>query len=90
VSKKDSRNGRRQGNPVIDYVMVREDRETMARGIVESARIHVAAGARQVFSLHNRPCEIPYREGPIADAEVEGFAGRVRATESIGICGSAR
>ncbi len=68
-----------QGNPVIDYVMVRGDRETMARGIVESARIHAAAGAREVFSLHNRPCEIPYREGPIAGAEVEAFAGRVRA-----------
>ena len=51
----------------------------MARGIVESARIHAAAGARQVFSLHNRPCEIPYREGPIAPAEVEAFAERARA-----------
>jgi choline dehydrogenase-like flavoprotein len=57
----------------------REDRETMARGIVESARIHAAAGARQVFSLHNRPCEIPTREGPIAPAEVEAFANRTRA-----------
>jgi choline dehydrogenase-like flavoprotein len=50
-----------------------------ATSTVEDARIHAAAGARQVFSLHNRPCEIPYREGPIAPTEVEGFAGRVRA-----------
>ncbi len=68
----------RQGNPVIDYRMVREDRETMALGITESARIHAAAGARAVFSLHNRPCEIPYREGPIRAEEVEEFGGRVR------------
>ena len=67
----------REGNPVVRYSMDRGDRETMVRGIVESARIHVAAGARSVWSLHNAPCEIPPREGRIGVSEVEAFAIRV-------------
>ena len=67
----------RQGHPVIDYAMVRGDRDTMARGIVESARIHAAAGAKSVWSLHTRPCEIPTREGTIRPAEVDAFADQV-------------
>src|SRR5436309_5924980 len=68
----------REGNPVVDYRMTRRDREVMVGGIIESARIHVAAGARTVWSLHADPCEIPRREGPIAPAEVGTFAPRVR------------
>ena len=67
-----------QGNPVLDYRMNREDRDMMVRGIVESARIHAAAGAKTVFSLHNEPCDIPYREGAISSPEVDAFAARVR------------
>jgi choline dehydrogenase-like flavoprotein len=67
----------REGNPVIAYRMVRGDRETMVRGIVESARIHVAAGAQGVWSLHSEPCEIPVRPGRIAPAEFDAFAARV-------------
>ena len=67
-----------QGKPVVDYEMVRADRETMMRGIVESARIHVAAGAQGVWALHSEPCEIPLREGRIAPQELDIFAARVR------------
>jgi choline dehydrogenase-like flavoprotein len=67
----------REGNPVIAYKMVRGDRGTMMRGIVESARIHVAAGAQGVWSLHTEPCEIPVRPGRIAPAEFDAFAARV-------------
>jgi len=67
----------RQGHPVIDYRMERGDRGTMMRGIVESARIHIAAGARGVWSLHTEPCEIPVREGRIAPAELDAFAAQV-------------
>jgi len=67
----------RQGHPVITYRMSRGDRGTMMRGIVESARIHIAAGARGVWSLHTESCEIPLREGRIAPAELDGFADRV-------------
>ncbi len=68
----------REGNPVVDYTMIPEDRKMMERGIVESARIHIAAGARSVWTLHNEPCEIPYRDGPIPPSELDAFAARVR------------
>ncbi|MEK6911316.1 MAG: GMC family oxidoreductase N-terminal domain-containing protein, partial [Candidatus Thermoplasmatota archaeon] len=71
-----------QGNPVIDYRMVAHDREVMMRGIVESARIHIAAGAQSVWSLHTQPCEIPLRDGPIRPSELDSFTDRVR---SLGI-----
>ena len=69
----------RQGNPVIDYRMVPEDREAMVQGIIESARIHAAAGARTLWSLHTEPCEIPLRDGRILAPELDAFASRVRA-----------
>jgi len=72
----------RQGNPVIEYRMNRSDRGTMLRGIVESARIHAAAGAQGIWSLHTEPCEIPVRPGRISPAELDRFADRV---SSLGI-----
>jgi choline dehydrogenase-like flavoprotein len=79
---RDSTSGRvtidRGGNPIASYVMAAADRDMMVRGIVESARIHVAAGARGVTSLHHAGGEIPYREGPIRPAEFDAFADEVR------------
>ncbi len=68
----------RHGNPVIEYRMVKTDRDTMIRGIVESARIHIAAGAQSVWSLHSEPCDIPLRDGPIRPSELDAFEARVR------------
>ena len=67
-----------QGNPVMEYRMARRDRDMLIQGIIESARIHAAAGARSVWSIHNEPCEIPDRDGPIAPSEVDAFAERAR------------
>jgi len=66
------------GNAVVDYRMGTEDRRTMVEGIVESARIHVAAGAKAVTSLHHAGGEIPYRQGAIPAAELDAFIDDVR------------
>ena len=68
----------REGNPVAEYEMNERDRRTMVEGIVESARVHVAAGAKSVWSLHHAGGEIPYREGPIRPSELDVFAEEVR------------
>ena len=62
----------------MEYRMAWRDRDMLIRGIIESARIHAAAGARSVWSIHNEPCEIPDRDGPIAPSEVDAFAERAR------------
>jgi choline dehydrogenase-like flavoprotein len=68
----------REGNAVLDYRMDPRDARTMVEGIVQSARIHVAAGAKAVTSLHHAGGEIPYREGPILPSELDAFADDVR------------
>jgi len=68
----------REGHPVAEYVMNAQDRATMVEAIVESARIHAAAGARSVFSLHHAAEGIPYREGPIRPVEFDAFEAEVR------------
>ena len=68
----------KDGNPVAEYVMNARDRRTMTEGILESARIHVAAGAKSVWSLHHAGGEIPYRVGPIIPSELDAFADEVR------------
>ncbi len=69
----------RHGNAVIDYRMHIADQGDMVDGIIESARIHAASGARQVWSLHNQGCEIPWRDGAIRPEELAAFADRARA-----------
>ena len=68
----------RQGNAVVDYRMAAADRNAIVEGIAESARIHTAAGARAVTSLHHAGGEIPYRNGPIAPSELEAFTEDIR------------
>ena len=68
----------REGSPVAEYVMNERDRATMVDAIVESGRIHAAAGARSLFSLHHAGGEIPYREGPIRPAEFDAWEAEVR------------
>ena len=68
----------RQGYPVLDYRMDPRDARTMVEGIVQSARIHVAAGAKGLTSLHHAGGEIPYREGPITATELDAFVEDVR------------
>lgn len=82
VLVRDSGSGRvtidRRGNAVVDYRMAVADRNAMVEGLVESARIQFAAGAKALTSLHHAGGEIPYREGPIIASELDAFIVDVR------------
>ena len=45
------------GEPLVAYQNGELERRLLARAMVESARIHAAAGARRVFTLHTPPLE---------------------------------
>lgn len=48
----------REGVPVARYQLHPRDEEMMLRGLEEMAKIHLAAGAREVYSLHTRPVHV--------------------------------
>jgi choline dehydrogenase-like flavoprotein len=47
-------NVNRFGEPVIDYVISLYDRQHLKHGLQQAARLHFAAGASSVITLHNR------------------------------------
>jgi choline dehydrogenase-like flavoprotein len=51
----------RSGGPVVDYRVSRYDQGHVRRGIEGAARVHQAAGAREIFVTQNRP--IPFQPG---------------------------
>jgi len=61
----------RGGEPIVDYSCGAGERRRLTRGMSECARIHAAAGARRVFTLHTPPLE--HAGGPIEPfvAEIE-------------------
>ena len=58
VLTRDATGGRvrvsRTGHAVVDYVPGRAERALLGRGIAAAARVHVAAGADEVLTLHTR------------------------------------
>jgi choline dehydrogenase-like flavoprotein len=59
----------RRGRVRIDYRLAPEDQRRMRDALVQSARIHLAAGATRVSTLHTRPMVAR------TPAEAEAFAG---------------
>ncbi len=49
---------RRDGTPVCEYRLHELDKKHMIEGIIEAARINLAAGAQEVWTLHTRRCSI--------------------------------
>ncbi|MEK7862890.1 MAG: GMC family oxidoreductase N-terminal domain-containing protein, partial [Chloroflexota bacterium] len=47
----------RMGEPVVHYEPGARERRLLERGMAEAARVHAAAGARSVFTLHTPPLE---------------------------------
>lgn len=45
----------RGGRPVIRYALADTDRRALARGMRAAAEMHLAAGATEAFTLHERP-----------------------------------
>lgn len=54
----------RRGEPVVDYRLGDYERRMLVRGQQETARIHLAAGARRVATLHSRLTALDVRDGP--------------------------
>ncbi len=47
----------RQGEPIVRYRTAALERRLLVRGMIEAARVHAAAGARRIFTLHTPPLE---------------------------------
>jgi choline dehydrogenase-like flavoprotein len=63
-----------RGDPVVRYALHPRDQALMVRGLEEMGRIHLAAGALEVYSLHTRGVGVR-RDEPQAAAR---FAAAVR------------
>jgi choline dehydrogenase-like flavoprotein len=53
----------RDGEPVIDYVVSVYDRNHLMHGVRQAARIHFAAGATSIVTLHNKRTRLDRPEG---------------------------
>ncbi len=53
----------RDGEPVLDYVVSLYDRKHLMHGLRQAARVHFAAGARSIITLHNKRTRLDRPEG---------------------------
>jgi choline dehydrogenase-like flavoprotein len=64
----------RDGEPVIDYVVSVYDRKHLLHGLRQAARIHFAAGATAVTSLHNRRTHLDRQaDGSVNELQLREF-----------------
>jgi choline dehydrogenase-like flavoprotein len=66
-----------RGEPVLDYRLTAEDRQNLTNGFGWAARIHQAAGAVRLFSLHAEPVAVGDGTRPLNSADVDEFAAQV-------------
>ena len=66
-----------RGRPILTYTLTPRDRRNLTRGLQEAARIHRAAGARQIVTLHAKECAVGNGSDPIQDAEFDSFLERI-------------
>jgi choline dehydrogenase-like flavoprotein len=59
----------RDGEPVIDYVVSVYDRRHLLHGLRQAARIHFAAGAKAINSLHNKRTRLDRPENGIVSEQ---------------------
>ena len=62
----------RRGRALVHYRVQGQTARHAVRSIVEAARVHLAAGAREVLTLHTAPLRLT------ADSDIEAFAQEVR------------
>ncbi len=60
------------GNPVVRYALNAQDRSLMLQGLEEMGKIHLAAGALEVSSLHTRGVRVRHEEPGAAARFVMG------------------
>lgn len=73
----------KHGAPVCEYNLHRLDREHMVEGIIEAARINLAAGAQEVWTLHTRQCSVQVDSSSSRDQLLDELRGKVRK-EGVG------
>jgi choline dehydrogenase-like flavoprotein len=70
----------RDGQPLVRYTNGPLERALLERGMVESVRLHAAAGARRIFTLHTPPLE---RDATDADELIADIGRRGVAANSV-------
>lgn len=73
----------RDGAALVSYAVRGADRAMCVRAIVETAKVHLAAGAREVWTLHTRPLLI--EPGGDVGAFAAAVAGRGVAPNTVGM-----
>jgi choline dehydrogenase-like flavoprotein len=74
----------RQGRAVVDYVVRPPERALLQHGIAAAARVHWAAGALEVHTLHTTS-QVLRRASPRERGDIDGFA---RAVQSLPVHGN--
>ena len=67
----------RRGEPILDYRLSARDRRNLTRGLQEAARIHRAAGACRIGSLHLQECSAGDGSHPVRPGELDAFVERL-------------
>jgi len=73
----------RDGAAIVSYAVRGADRAMCARAIVETTKVHLAAGAREVRTFHTRPLAI--EPGGDIDTFAAAVAGRGVAPNTVGM-----
>ncbi len=66
--------GKRSGQPVIHYRLNDYDKRHLLRGMLESVRLHHAAGAQRISVMHNRPAHFSPASG-----HLDAFLAEIQA-----------
>ncbi len=66
-----------RGEPVFDYRLDMRDRRNLTRGLQEAARIHRAAGALRIGTLHLEDLSVGDGTSPIRGGEFDAFLERL-------------
>lgn len=76
VLARDRNSGRvrvdREGRPIVSYTVGRMERELLQRGVAAAARIHWAAGAKEIHTLHNNAASL-HRETTNRGSDIDAF-----------------
>ncbi len=66
-----------RGEPVFDYRLDPRDRRNLTLGLQEAARIHRAAGALRISTLHMEELSVGEATSPISEADFASFLERL-------------
>jgi choline dehydrogenase-like flavoprotein len=66
-----------RGEPRLEYRLSGRDRANLVRGLQEAARIHRAAGAIRIATLHLRDCSVGDGTSPVPEGPFDAFLDRI-------------